>query len=337
MVATEYICGSGSAVFERLRQRLFAVAYRMTGTRADAEDVVQEAYLRWHSADTSGVRSPEAWLVSVATRISIDRLRRASLEREKYTGPWLPEPLFGLPERSPEERLELDSDLSMAFMVLLERLAPVERAAFLLHDVFDCGYPEIARILRKGEAACRQIVHRARERVRSERRRFDVGEEDRRRLIEQFKGAADAGDEATLLSLFAEDATMTSDGGGVVPAARKVVRGRRRIARLYLVLARKLGGRLRHSVLTINGEPGLVTFLDGAPLSATSFETDGRSILALYNVLNPEKLKGIGAAPGAPDPGAALSQNHARVRLHVGGGTTADAGPAPDLLQRSKS
>jgi RNA polymerase sigma-70 factor (ECF subfamily) len=293
MVATEYMCGSSGAVFEHLRQRLFAVAYRMTGTRADADDVVQEAYIRWHQADVGAVRSPEAWLVRVTTRLSIDRLRRVSLEREKYTGPWLPEPLFGDP--SPEERLELNSDLSMAFMVLLERLAPVERAAFLLHDVFECDYPEIARALRKSEAACRQIVHRARERVRGDRRRFRPSEEEYRGLIEKFTEAARAGDEEALLSLFAEDATLTSDGGGVVPAARKVVRGRRRIARLFLVLARTLRGRMAQTILTINGEPGLVTFLDGAPLTATSFETDGRRILALYNVLNPEKLKGVRA------------------------------------------
>jgi RNA polymerase sigma-70 factor (ECF subfamily) len=290
MVATEQALGRG-AVFEPLRNRLFAVAYRMTGTRADAEDIVQEAYLRRHQADAGAVRSPEAWLVSVATRLSIDRLRKAYAEREKYTGPWLPEPLFGDP--SPEARLELDSDLSLAFMVLLERLAPVERAAFLLHDVFDRDYPEIARVLRKSEAACRQVVHRARERVRSDRRRFRAGEEEYRSLIEKFTEAAGAGDEATLLSLFAEDATLTSDGGGVVPAARKVVTGRRRIARLFLVLARKLRGWMAQTILTINGEPGLVTLLDGAPLTATSFETDGRTILALYNILNPEKLKGV--------------------------------------------
>lgn len=285
--------GDRSAVFERLRGRLFAVAYRMTGTRADAEDIVQEAYLRWHQADTSEVRSAEGWLVSVTTRLSIDRLRKASAEREKYTGQWLPEPLFGAPQRSPEEQLELASDLSMAFMVLLERLAPVERAALLLHDVFDSSYPEIARILGKGEAACRQLVHRARQRVRRDHTRFRVGEEDRRRLIEKFMEAAYAGDEATLHALFAAEATLTSDGGGVVPAARKVIRGRGRIARLFLVVARKLRGRLTHAVQTINGEPGLVIYLDGAPFSATSFETDGRSILALYHVLNPQKLTGI--------------------------------------------
>ena len=292
MVAMEYALSHGAA-FEPLRHRLFAVAYRMTGTKADAEDIVQEAYVRWHQADVGAVRSPEAWLVSVATRLSIDRLRKASVEREKYTGPWLPEPLFGDP--SPEERLEHASDLSVAFMMLLERLAPVERAAFLLHDIFDRDYTEIARVLRKSEAACRQTVHRARERVRSDRQRFRASEDEYRRLIEKFTEAANAGDEATLLSLFAEDATLTSDGGGVVPAARKIIHGRKRIARLFLVLARKLRGRLTQTILTINGEPGLLTLLDSAPLTATSFETDGSRFIALYNILNPEKLKGIRA------------------------------------------
>jgi RNA polymerase sigma-70 factor (ECF subfamily) len=298
MVAMEYT-GSRGIVFEQLRRRLFSVAYRMTGTRADAEDIVQEAYLRWHRTDASEVRSPEAWLVSVVMRLAIDRLRKASVEREAYTGQWLPEPLFGVP--SPEEQLELASDLSMAFMVLLERLAPSERAAFLLHDIFDCDYPEIARILRKSEAACRQVVHRARERVRRDQRRFSAGEEDRRRLIEKFMAASNAGDEASLLSLFAEDATLTSDGGGVVHAARKVVTGRRRIARLFIVVARKLGGRTTQAILPINGEPGLVTYVDGVPFLATSFETDGSSIFALYNVLNPEKLQGIRPLEDAPD------------------------------------
>jgi RNA polymerase sigma-70 factor (ECF subfamily) len=292
MVAMEY-AGGRSIAFEQLRRRLFAVAYRMTGTRADAEDIVQEAYLRWHRADAGEVRSPEAWLVTVVTRLSIDRLRKASVEREAYTGPWLPEPLFGSPSRSPEEELELADDLSMAFMLLLERLAPVERAAFLLHDVFDCAYPEISGILGKSESACRQMVHRARERVRRDHPRFHPSEEDRRRLIEKFMEAADAGDEATLLSLFAEDAKLTSDGGGVVPAARKVVHGRGRIARLFVVVARKLKGRLTQVIVPINGEPGLITYVDGKPFSATSFETDGRSILALYNILNPEKLTGV--------------------------------------------
>lgn len=281
------------AVFEELRRRLFGIAYRMIGTTADAEDIVQEAYLRWHQANTEEIRSPEAWLVSVVTRLSIDKLRKASVEREKYIGEWLPEPLIAGASPSPEEKLETASNLSMAYMVLLERLTPVERAAFLLHDVFDCAYPLIANILRKSEAACRQVVHRARQRVRSEKSRFKASDAALRSLINQFMAAADAGDDATLLSLFAKDATLTSDGGGVVPAARRVVHGRSRIARLYLLLAKRLGNRLRKEILIINGEPGLGMYLDGAPLATVSFATDGASITALYTVLNPNKLHGL--------------------------------------------
>jgi RNA polymerase sigma-70 factor (ECF subfamily) len=281
------------AVFEELRRRLFGIAYRMIGTTADAEDIVQEAYLRWHQANTEEIQSAEAWLVSVVTRLSIDKLRKASVEREKYIGEWLPEPLIASTAPGPEEKLETASNLSMAYMVLLERLTPVERAAFLLHDVFDCAYPLIANILRKSEAACRQVVHRARQRVRSEKSRFKANDAALRSLINQFMAAADAGDDITLLSLFAKDATLTSDGGGVVPAARKIVHGRSRIARLYLLLAKRLGTRLRKEILIINGEPGLVMYLDGAPLATVSFETDGESIAALYTVLNPNKLHGL--------------------------------------------
>lgn len=289
MVAAAYPARR-AAVFEELRRRLFGIAYRMIGTTADAEDIVQEAYLRWHQANTEEIRSAEGWLVSVVTRLSIDKLRKASIEREKYIGPWLPEPLIASPSPTPEEELETASDLSMAYMVLLERLTPVERAAFLLHDVFDCAYPLIANILRKSEAACRQVVHRARERVRSKQPRFKATDAARRELINQFMAAADAGDDVTLLSLFAKDATLTSDGGGVVPAARKVVRGRSRIARLYILLAKKLGPRLRQEILTINGEPGLAMYLDGTPLATVSFGIDGNAITALYTVLNPNKL-----------------------------------------------
>jgi RNA polymerase sigma-70 factor, ECF subfamily len=279
-----------SVIFEQSRRRLFGLAYRMLGSKADAEDMVQEAYLRWHQAPADEIRSPEAWLVTVVTRLCIDRLRSAAAERETYPGMWLPEPLFG---ESPDEQVELASNLSMAFMILLERLAPAERAAFLLRDVFDCPYSEIARIIGKSEAACRQIVSRARERVRRDQPRFEASEEDRLRLMEKFATAIDANDEQTLLALFAEDATLTSDGGGKTPAARNVIRGPERITRLFLAVARKLKGRVTRTFLLINGEPGLVTFVDGRPVSALSFVTDGSHIHALYNVLNPDKLKDI--------------------------------------------
>ena len=264
----------------------------MLGSKADAEDMVQEAYLRWHQAPADEIRSPEAWLVTVVTRLCIDRLRSAAAERETYPGMWLPEPLFG-ESPSPDEQLELASNLSMAFMILLERLAPAERAAFLLRDVFDCPYSEIARIIGKNEAACRQIVSRARDRVRRDQPRFEASEEDRLRLMEKFATAIDANDEQTLLALFAEDVTLTSDGGGKTPAARNVVRGAERITRLFLGVERKLKGRVTRTFLTINGEPGLMTFVDGRPVSALSFVTDGVRIHALYNVLNPDKLKDI--------------------------------------------
>jgi RNA polymerase sigma-70 factor, ECF subfamily len=279
-----------SVIFEQSRRRLFGLAYRMLSSKADAEDMVQEAYLRWHQAPADEIRSPEAWLVTVVTRLCIDRLRSAAAERETYPGMWLPEPLFG---ESPDEQVELASNLSMAFMILLERLAPAERAAFLLRDVFDCPYSEIARIIGKSEAACRQIVSRARERVRRDQPRFEASEKDRIRLMEKFATAIDANDEQTLLALFAEDATLTSDGGGKTPAARNVIRGPERITRLFLAVARKLKGRVTRSLLPINGEPGLVTFIDGRPVSAISFVTDGSYIHALYNVLNPDKLKDI--------------------------------------------
>jgi RNA polymerase sigma-70 factor (ECF subfamily) len=160
---------TSATAFESLRGRLFGLAYRMLGSRADAEDIVQEAYVRWHQAAQAGIENPEAWLVTTTTRLAIDRLRRLKTEREAYVGPWLPEPI--LTEAPPDRHLDLAADLSIAFLTVLERLAPEERAAFLLHDVFDVGYREIASVIDRGEAACRQVVHRARARVRAHRNR----------------------------------------------------------------------------------------------------------------------------------------------------------------------
>ncbi len=170
-------------VFESLRGRLFGLAYRMLGSRADAEDIVQEAYLRWHQADQRRIESPEAWLVTATSRLAIDRLRRLKTEREAYVGPWLPQPIV-TNEPPPDRHLALADDLSMAFLTLLERLAPDERAAFLLHDVFDVDYAAIASVLERSEDACRQVVHRARERVRGERKRFDVADSAKADLLQ---------------------------------------------------------------------------------------------------------------------------------------------------------
>src|SRR5687767_12966225 len=190
-------------VFDKNRGRLFGIAYRMLGTRDDAEDILQEGYIRWHNSDPDDIETPEAWLVTVVTRLSIDRLRKASTERETYIGPWLPEPMITSP--SPQDDAELASSLSIAFLTMLERLAPTERAVFLLHDIFDCEYSQIARITNKTETAVRQMGHGARERVRTDKRRFEVKPSEHKQLIEKFAAAAYSGDEQTLLGLFAPE------------------------------------------------------------------------------------------------------------------------------------
>ena len=277
--------------FDSLRPRLFGLAYRMLGSRADAEDIVQEVYLRWHEADRAAIENPEAWLVTAATRLSIDRLRRLKTEREAYIGPWLPEP-FVQPEPPPDHHLELSEDLSLAFMTLLERLAPDERAAFLLHDVFDVGYDAIAAVLDRSEAACRQVVHRARERVRGDRKRFEASEAAKTDMLHRFMAAMDARDEQALLQLFAPDAVWTADGGGKAGAGLNPIYGSDRIARLAIGLREKFWTRDRTlRVATVNGETGLCIF-DGDRLTAVmSIATDGERIHGVYAVVNPDKLR----------------------------------------------
>jgi len=284
-------------IFQQHRSRLYGIAYRMLGSRSDAEDMLQETYLRWHRSDTTLIQVPEAWLVTAITRLCIDRLRIARTEREAYRGPWLPEPILDKEALPPHHHAELASDLSMAFLVVLERLAPEERAAFLLREVFDCDYDEIAGTLGKSQGACRQIVHRARERVRRNRPRFQVSENARRHLLEKFISAIQNADKQALLELFAEDATWTADGGNKTRAATKTVNGSMRIAKLLVGIARRLSDfypdKPTFHLTTINGETGIVLCHGDQPVWALSFETDGLHLLAGYNVLNPEKLKGI--------------------------------------------
>jgi RNA polymerase sigma-70 factor, ECF subfamily len=275
--------------FEALRGRLFGLAYRMLGSRVDAEDVVQETYVRWHQAAHDSVETPEAWLVTTTSRLAIDRLRRLKTEREAYVGPWLPEPI--VTHAPPDRDLDLADDLSIAFLTLLERLAPEERAAFLLHDVFDVGYREIAAVIERSEAACRQVVHRARERVRGDRKRFDVTESAKVTLLQRFMAAMEARDEQALVALFAPDATWTADGGGKTGAAPRPILGADSIARLVLGLRDKFWAPDRTvEVATVNGETGLC-IRDGNRLTAAiSIVTDGERILAVYAVVNPDKL-----------------------------------------------
>jgi RNA polymerase sigma-70 factor (ECF subfamily) len=279
-----------AAAFDAVKPRLFGLAYRMLGSRAEAEDVVQEAYIRWHQADESTIRNAEAWLVTAATRLAIDRLRALKVEREAYVGPWLPEPLIGAPP-APDRDVELASDLSMAFLVLLERLAPEERAAFLLHDVFDCGYRDIASMLGKSEAASRQIVHRARDRVRGEQQRFHATDAAREQLLKTFVAAVETRDERALLQLLTPDATWTADGGGKAAAVGHPIEGADAIVKLLLGLQKRFArDGVTMELGTINGETGLIVSLGGRVGAAITVVTDGERIVSAYAVVNPDKL-----------------------------------------------
>ncbi|MGE0446728.1 MAG: RNA polymerase sigma factor SigJ [Vicinamibacterales bacterium] len=280
---------SRTAEFDAQRSRLFGLAYRMLGSRAEAEDVLQDAYIRWYQAGDA-IDNPEAWLVTTTTRLAIDRLRRLQTERQAYTGPWLPEPLVAGPPR-PDRALELADDLSVAFLTMLERLAPDERAALLLHDVFDVDYGRIAAVLNRSEAACRQVVHRARERVRGPRKRFEADDQARMALLRRFQAAVDARDEQAVLALFAPDATWTADGGGKVAASPRPIVGAERIAKVVIGISEKFWKPTwRLELATVNGEAGLCIRDGGRLVSVLSIETDGDRILNVYAIVNPDKL-----------------------------------------------
>jgi RNA polymerase sigma-70 factor, ECF subfamily len=267
----------------------------MLGSLGDAEDIVQEALLRWHEADAATIRSAEAWLVATTTRLSIDRLRKAAAERRAYVGPWLPEPWPGdLDDGAPpERRLERSDDLSVAFLLMLERLTPEERAALLLRDVFDVVYAEIAEtLLGRTEPACRQLVHRARARLRGRPRGVSARDEHRG-LLDRLLAAIEAGDQDRLLALLAPDAALISDGGGRVLAARNVIRGADRVARFLLGVARKEAGQLSDEIGLINGDPGVVRRRDGKVHSTISIAGDAGLVRAIYIVLNPDKLRRV--------------------------------------------
>src|SRR5688572_27148619 len=281
-----------AAQFEANRGRLWHVAYRMLGSRAEADDVVQETYLRWHRAPVEEIRRPQAWLVTAASRLAIDRLRQLRSEREHYKGPWLPEPLVTAAP-SPDDQAELASDLSVAFLAVLERLAPEERAAFLLHEVFESGYADIASILGKSEATCRQIVSRARRRVRDGRPRVEVSVDARAQLLGGLVQAIQKQDQAALLKLLAEDATWTSDGGGKAKAAKKRVQGAEHVARFATGVYRRHLSEITFRPVTVNDDAGYAAFYAGRLLSVLTIRTDGRRILDVYALLNPDKLRGL--------------------------------------------
>lgn len=280
----------------RHRPRLLGLGYRMLGDLHEAEDLVQEAYLRWFQGDRDAVQSPEAWLLTVVSRLAVDRLRRAATARESYVGPWLPEPVA---TDESDHDVERAQDLSMAMLVMLERLAPEERAAFLLREVFDTGYGEIARILDRAEPAVRKMVQRARERVRGGQPRFSAPPEAQGELLTRFLDALARDDRDGVLSLLAPEVSFTSDGGGKVWAARRHIIGQDRVARMLLALEHKFGGVVRTRLMQVNGHPALATFAGDELVHVTAIDTDGERITAFYRVLNPDKLGHVTGGPVA--------------------------------------
>ncbi|MDR5782183.1 RNA polymerase sigma-70 factor [Caballeronia sp. LZ065] len=281
--------------FDRLRPRLQAIAYRMMGSVAEAEDIVQDVWLRWHAAAREAIGNAEAWLVSVTTRHSIDRLRAAKIQREHYTGIWLPEPHITEQPATPEEMTERADDVSVAFLMLLERLTPEGRAAFLLREVFDADYPEVARVIGKTEAACRQLVSRAKVQLREERPRRPVSRELHRRVLLAFVSALEHGDFASIHAMLADEATLIGDGGGRVPSFPEPMRGGRRIAQLFYATVLRHGSDVRVEPVILNGQWALLRFIEGKLESAQSFEVDQDRIVGILVQRNPDKLERIAA------------------------------------------
>lgn len=287
---------AATLAFDRHRPRLKGIAYRMLGSVAEAEDVVQDAWLRWNEAAHDALDSAEAWLVTVTTRIAIDRLRAVQAQRTHYVGTWLPEPVVSDGPATPEQLLGRAEDLSIAFLTVLERLAPEARAAFLLREVFDVDYDEIAQTLGKSEAACRQLVHRAKAQVREDGRpKQAVSREIHLRLLGGFAEAAQRGDLHALKALLAEDVAIVSDGGGKVPSFGQPVVGGQRVAQIYFAVAHRFPGAVRVEVADVNGAPGLLRWVDGVLESVQGIEWNGERIARIHAQRNPDKLARIAA------------------------------------------
>ena len=275
--------------FEPYRDFLVRLAYRMLGSFAEAEDVVQDAFLRWHDVDHAAVAHPRAYLARVVSRLCLDRMKSATAQRETYVGTWLPEPLVTHPGEP------LVDDLSLALLMMLERLSPLERAAFLLHDVFDMDYGDIAETLDRSEAACRQLAARAREHVRQDKPRFPTNDKTRDQLVEAFMAAAFRGDVEALAQTLAEQAVMYADGGGKRSAALRPIYGRDAIVSFFRGIVNNPSNRTSLALenierVDINGLPGfLVRALDG--VQTIAFEVGGDRIGAIYVVRNPDKLR----------------------------------------------
>jgi RNA polymerase sigma-70 factor, ECF subfamily len=276
-------------IFQQTRPRLFGIAYRMLGSVMDAEDIVQEAYLRWSRADRATIESPEAWLAATVTRLCIDQLRSARSRHEQYVGPWLPEPL--LTGNDPAMAIELAETLTTAFLILLEQLAPIERAVFLLHDVFEYSYDEIAAIVGKQPAACRQIAHRARGRVQLPQPRFAASATEAARLAERFASVSASGNVAELVALLDPDVVFVSDGGGKAPAARNMVHGASRVARLLVAITAKFSPATTSTMIAhINQRIGFVFYDRSHAIATVSLDVEDGRVTRIESVVNPDKL-----------------------------------------------
>jgi len=301
--------------FEPHRRRLLGLAYRMLGSMADAEDAVQEAYVRWHGADRDNVADPRAFLMTTTTRICLDMLTSARARREEYVGPWLPEPVLDAAALAPDRRTELAEDLSVALLLTLDRLSPLERAAFLLHDVFDFSFSEVAVALERSQSACRQLAVRARAHVRAVRPRGATVpsppsvEVDAKhaQLMSAFAAATASGDLNALTQMLASDVRIVTDGGGKVRSALEVIEGVDRAVRFMVEVTRKRPGAWWRDDFTvrfamINGLPGVVVDAPEGTAQTTAFEIEGDVIRAMYVVRNPDKLRHLARPPAEASP-----------------------------------
>lgn len=284
-----------SDVFETHRPLLFGIAYRMLGGVADAEDMVQEAFLRWQKQDAAKIKSPKAWLISTLTRLSIDHLRSARRQREQYVGVWLPEPLVGADEAavSPAKLAALTDSLGLAFMHLMEDLAPVERAVFMLREAFDYEYAEIAKIVEKSEANCRRSFSRAKSHLSQRELREEPASEKAERVVQQFLQACVSGKMESFLAVLTEDAVMYSDGGGKVRAALKPIYSAKFIARLYVGIRRRGLANAQVEIVRVNGKVGAIFRLTNGNRAVAAFAFRGDRIQSVYWVSNPDKLRGL--------------------------------------------
>jgi RNA polymerase sigma-70 factor (ECF subfamily) len=282
-------------VFQQLRPELFGLAYRMLAIAADAEDVVHEAYLRWRAKPRDDVRSPRAFLITVVSRLCLDALGSARARRETYVGPWLPEPLL-VDELGPSGASELSDSLSLAFLVVLEELSALERAAFLLHDVFGYGYGELSTALSRDQGACRQLVARARAHVAARGRRFEADQSRAHELTKRFLVACAGGDLKALLTLLAEDVVVWTDGGGKAKAAPKAVTGAAKAARFLIAVARSTPEGTEVIEANLNGQPGLLAVYGGSVISAVVLDIAEGRVSDVRVVANPDKLSAVNAA-----------------------------------------